>query len=577
MINDSSYNKLISKTFCDNAIRTVLMIDDQYVPYHKLLDLTKEETDLNTLNSKLGISEQAALMQKFFEEKQFICDVSDGADGFDPEKARKSDLIVLDYHLEYENPKPTLEILNKLSCSSHMNLVVLYTAEDLEKTWLQISTSLKGGIVDDETELFTNNEFKELWEEKIEFENGIPNDWDILNHEDLSNQLLNKKHTNIVRKGAADLFDNANKKFSNDLIAGISNLQLKNFDLLNLPKPGRDIVGNFIGAKWLKIGNVFIAFYKKIPGTDDSKEIWGALNEALIQWQPNYYRLISSEIQNRIENDGIVFSRYLEPEYLEQASWLWQLLKLDSNYSITDFLDNNHESFRDRIIYDEDLNNFANSVLETFSDNFPKDESEDEQIKFAIENTSKSLNSNDQALPSKVVHALNKSLSTKEFLSEHITTGTLLTDEDKDDWYLCVSPACDAMPKQNNSCISKRLNPNYKMLKFLKLKKIKQKSALEKAEHGKCLFLEEDKTLWVDELPNIEYAFVHNGSRTYENVFKVSFLNRNDSELIQEEKSLRVKAQLKEEYAARFQALTSHHVGRIGVDFIQYPSRSEDE
>ena len=141
-MNEENYNNLIKKTFCENAIRTVLLIDDQYSPYAKLVSDVKNAHNLEELKSLLDFSERAAGIQQFFEEKKLICDISDGFTNFDPEKARKSDLIILDYYLEGNEPRKTVEILNELLISNHMNLVILYTNKELDESWLQVICSL---------------------------------------------------------------------------------------------------------------------------------------------------------------------------------------------------------------------------------------------------------------------------------------------------------------------------------------------------------------------------------------------------------------------------------------------------
>ena len=100
------YNSLVTQTFCDNAIRSVMMIDDQFVTYPDLVQsLTNgEKVD----EQRLATSQRAANLEKFFQEKHILCDIDNTSSILDIERIRKSDLLIIDYHLEDEDPRKTL-------------------------------------------------------------------------------------------------------------------------------------------------------------------------------------------------------------------------------------------------------------------------------------------------------------------------------------------------------------------------------------------------------------------------------------------------------------------------------------
>ena len=134
------YNSLVTQTFCDNAIRSVMMIDDEFLSYPALLERLKNN---NTTSDKIiENSSRASELEKFFQSKNILCDIDNSAEHAQWDKIRKSDLIIIDYHLENDSPKKTLEILNDLQTSQHMNLAVVYTNEPLETVWKQIASSL---------------------------------------------------------------------------------------------------------------------------------------------------------------------------------------------------------------------------------------------------------------------------------------------------------------------------------------------------------------------------------------------------------------------------------------------------
>jgi hypothetical protein len=584
---NAEYNQLITETFCDNAIRSVMMIDDDYTPYHELVKISAEATNLSQVKEALKQSARASTMQKFFEDKKFICDVSDGLESFDADKARKSDLLILDYQLKNDAPELSLSILKKLSQTKHMNLVVIYTSENLEKVWLEIAATMNGYYKMDIEDSISNVDFKDIWCKRTDDGDELPEEWNHFVEDDIAQFLKGnlpsfKEFSKKIPKG--------DKRYTRDIYCSSLAMKAQKYDKLKEDYMSVEIQGSFNGNLWLKFGNVFIALHNKVDD-EPASEIWESLTTSLIDWQPNYFRLISSEIQNQIENGAATLNKYLSDDYYSQAASLWQVLKNWDNKEIElrKLLENNTDSFKDNIILSKAVLDFSERVCNQFHVGFPKpanekDNKDNEQINFVVRHASKNLNVNDQTLPVKVVHSLNCSLSTKDFTSSHITTGTILFCEIDNIWLLCVTPACDTVPEQNNTCLSKRLAPNFKLLKFIRLEPIKLISALNNATDGTYFFLENNVTLQTSSNPNLEYAITHIKENTNNEFNLTIFKSKNDETKDKEEikleddevlpiiRNFEVKAQLKDSYAARYQALASHHVGRIGVDYVKYTS-----
>lgn len=97
-----------------------------------------------------------------------ICDVDNGSVNFDVDRIRKSDLIIVDYHLDNNAPDKTLKPLQDLKDSDHLNMIVIYTRENLETVWMQISSTLKGAldinslIID-----YDNEDVQSYWEDVV--------------------------------------------------------------------------------------------------------------------------------------------------------------------------------------------------------------------------------------------------------------------------------------------------------------------------------------------------------------------------------------------------------------------------
>ncbi|WP_348223934.1 response regulator receiver domain, partial [Escherichia coli] len=84
------------------------------------------------------------------------------------DRIRKSDLIIVDYHLDNNAPDKTLKLLQDLKDSDHLKMIVIYTRENLETVWMQISSTLKGAldinslIID-----YDNEDVQSYWEDVV--------------------------------------------------------------------------------------------------------------------------------------------------------------------------------------------------------------------------------------------------------------------------------------------------------------------------------------------------------------------------------------------------------------------------
>ncbi|EBG5999287.1 hypothetical protein FI302_23655, partial [Salmonella enterica subsp. enterica] len=119
-----------------------MMIDDEFITYADSIKALQGQIKLD--DKKLDSSKRAALLESFFQSKKMVCDIDDGVASLDADRIRKSDLIIIDYHLEKDSPDKTLFVLNKLKDSEHLNMVVVYTRENMETVWLQIASMLRG-------------------------------------------------------------------------------------------------------------------------------------------------------------------------------------------------------------------------------------------------------------------------------------------------------------------------------------------------------------------------------------------------------------------------------------------------
>ncbi len=64
----ANYNSLVQKTFCENAIRSVVMIDDDFLTYSESIRALNNEVDLD-YNKKLTHLNEPLLLRAFFNLK----------------------------------------------------------------------------------------------------------------------------------------------------------------------------------------------------------------------------------------------------------------------------------------------------------------------------------------------------------------------------------------------------------------------------------------------------------------------------------------------------------------------------
>ncbi|MFM5869805.1 response regulator receiver domain [Aeromonas veronii] len=375
-MTQKSYSELVSETYCDNAIRSVVMVDDDFISYSDLVAQLDNRNDLTA--AKVNASKKAASLMQFFQSKNMLCDIDNGGtDGLlDVNRLRKSDLIIIDYHLENNSPEKTLGILSKLRSSKQMNMVVVYTNEDLDKVFMNILAKFHGGtninqvIIEQESE-----ELETFWQESIvpqlEARTGVhPSKDEIINY--IKTGCINSVKGKLFRinefragelRNYADIIAQMIFEYS---ITNIISLQQIDEEHKRLPIE----CGNN-DTKWIKSNNIFITLFNKSNADDDSQDLWGELNSSLCDWEPSYYNIIRSEIQNEIYADSLAFSINLDNDNYGQAALLNEILKNSDQQLLVKNINTIYQNIADEFLFrlsqNEDLRNFIFSTINYYS------------------------------------------------------------------------------------------------------------------------------------------------------------------------------------------------------------------
>lgn len=592
-----NYASLVTQTFCDNAIRSVMMIDDEFLSYPALLERLK--TNQNQVDKFIENSSRASKLENFFQSKNILCDIDNSAEHAQWDKIRKSDLIIIDYHLENDSPKKTLEILNDLQTSQHMNLAVVYTNEPLETVWKQIASSLvKKHKTSDVLLELDIDELDEIWEKII-----LDDTYNLSNDEIseyLNTKLPPKRISNTI-DADEELFsissiikakyDNPNDDFQliDNLSTLICNYQLEKISALydiNVTSESNNFKAKTNGTKWIKINNVFICVVNKVDHTTSTEtpphKIWDTLTESLIEWKPTYYQLMQSEIQNFIESNAFAFSTMQDNEILSQSAWLNEILKANEptqHAIVFSLFKNLSEDLLFKFKNSSTLNKYINNIILFYKNTYASYESNspNKSLEYCAKEMSLKVEENTYL---EMYHSLNMHASSKNYEEKFISTGTVFFDTTNSKWYLCVSAACDMVPNQGGDPHHIRLTP-HRIIKVLELFEVSRpRDALKKATTSNYIYiLDQKKPLYLSivngqrPLPSIDYILLkdHKNTVTEQPNMVHGYLIVKDNEsqnpnlnLIE----LKIKSQLRSGYAERFQSLAAQYTARIGVDYF---------
>lgn len=619
-----AYKEKIVQAFRDNAIRSVLLIDDEYQPYEalvrnranldkKLNDLVNSDiTDLieykerlanilqdeevhtdNKVESFLRRSDTAQQFVEFFHSKKRVCTVESDVSQLEVEKIRKSDLVILDYHLNPEDKgneaRSSLKLISDLSTNKHMNIVVVYTNEELESVWQQIATVLHG---DRSNSITFQGEVLEAWEEhsldwETEWENSIfkksmIHDY-LLGDLDLDNILTEMKLCLDEDVSVSLHFDHIQKLIE----TSVSKLN-------TIKAPESNFVLHGTKSKWIQAGYVFIALKSK-KLEDDPSEVWDCIQDSLCDWKPSFYRVITSELQNQIEDASLSMEKFLSKEKMEQISILWGVLRVEekSRYNTAkEMLGNLLHDVSENIRSDSNLIDFVVDSANNTSDQLPifysfeEDKSKHNNfinsvINVAAENYEVGITGSvDTIFRCNVVHAFNEQLCTVKEDVSHITTGVIIKDINEGSYYLCIAPSCNTVPNQTTGgSLAKAMKP-HRPMRFLKLTpEYDIRKELKTAHKSDTIFITDSgqrlalKVYEGKDLLLIEQGIVinHDDQPIEANTSKkIQFFSTNTEtkELEVVTREFKPIAKLRAGFASRYQNTQLQYEARIGVDFI---------
>lgn len=512
------FAEAVTGTYRSRALRTVLIIDDQFPTYADLLSRTEPP-------ERFTEGERALRLYRLFRSLGMPCDVenslkepSEGpVEHVDIDHIRKSDLIVLDWQLTpgSTDSSKSLYIIRKLSETKHFNTIVLYTREPkLDRVWLDIACSLHGGWADAEELLRDHPDAAELWDALAD-DAGLPAPSDEViaayilrgarglppeGRVALETELTSRQVPRALSKSLIEVMIHraVRERFKDD----ITIKKGPSRSVLGTCQPGRPL--------WLQSGNCFVTVIKKVEtppadmaATNDPDGIIDHLDRALVDWKPGLLQILISEIQNLLELEALATeeAHLRDPEM--QTGLSYHLLGtlgegLDPErpdellQPIELIIDRLVEGLRRRIASDRHLTDLGVGLLsrELKELGWRRDVQKSATEQFA--DASRMARQEKAPAKERSIFRLNTFLSTEAFRRAHLTTGTIIKSAQTSDHWVCMSPACDMTMRKPNphQAWALALHPLRPIVAVRLRKEDGIASALTEAEKGRHIFVE---------------------------------------------------------------------------------------
>ena len=402
-------------------------------------------------------------------------------------------MLVLDYHLDGNegNGDAAIKILRSLARSDYFNLVIVYTkgyTGDLDRVIREIALGLtfpSPGLTFSEAEI--NSIIENLTQ------------WD-----DLDNGILEKLKAEISENGYLEFRTKCpyepNKFLSLDDGQRIleifktkpSSVNITCKDLVKwlllqkqealkgqlFPENIGDVkVESQVGINWIRTDKLFITVLSKSCAPDQFEN---KLLDAIKSSFPSPHRLLLAKMRAEINQHGLTAEAAILGDRFIQAEWLNDFINSsesnDSRAVIHNTISRHWEALAGEL--SQTLGDFAEELRTFFSPLGIKDVMQKCGLNEADIGTEESLKH------------FNSFSCTKPLDRSHLTTGHVLringTDNNgEEQFWICLSPACDMVPSQKSHPSLKDCIP----FVAVRLYKVSAKLALKKATENICVFL----------------------------------------------------------------------------------------
>jgi len=580
---NSDYGDFIKEAYID-PIRSVLIVDDDYPTYTEILT---SDTANNTQNKTWHENPEAILgvIRQFRQrEPALIIDIHDGENiSFEDEvnKARylhQCDLLVLDFELIKGTNDGTLSIniLRKVMSNNHFNLVVIYTQGELDEVFNNVRwgliTPTENGLSHDEC-----SRAKELIKEaEDENENFFRSLKDSIDSEQYFYSRMNSRYCRTMAKNKPPYVEFA--RLTNEAEWELDDRKLVlRYLLQEIEKQKITDRGNFErldgltwspfdeDRKWIWSNSAFVVFSNK-SGDSDLIEI---VAQALIDSNPSPSHLLLSRLRSEMDERGIAEQKNTLSYRHAQAYWYYRLLSTNDesrNWHIAESVSRHSEQLMEGI-YPE-VEDFVKRLVESDSNGQNAKKICKKYYNVDLDNENGKVNA------FKEHNAFVCSTKPKGW---HLTTGHIFRMCDQ--YWICMSPACDMEPSQVNSWKKKAYGQKRLPFIGIQLHAYNKNKTPEDISSNRYVYCDIQGTVegfcfnspeGENSSPSWHVLYAGNQG-IFDDIdcykFHVSRIKHTDDGLISHCCEAEVVAQLRYEYALNLLQKLGVNLTRIGLDF----------
>lgn len=603
-----TYDELIREVFID-PIRSVVVVDDKFPTLDRLLEIAARAGDSSSASdfdkSRDFDAAQGIVRFCHTRERPWLVEFHDGQPPLEKMEAviadhlSQSDLMVLDYHLDPNDPESgddAIEILRRVASNYHFNLVVVYTqgsieaGGDIERVWQKIVIGLSTAdpaLTCHPNELVQAQKLIERLEDQDagildNVRAAVGDDAYLGVREDCRSKscglasLMQEKQYLSPLSATLDRAPDLHSKQKCQLLRWALHQRQEalreNFAQDDLG-PIRWAFDKSSKVNWIRTDRLFVTVVSKreAPG-----ELPNLLCKALRRWGPEPHRLLMSMMRTVLAEVGVkAEDEVLANRYLQKA-WFDDLMierEQERRWKIQATVSRQWERLGDALT--ETVGACADKLSSWLREcpTAPQPDALFEDLDDA-----------------QVLKHRNCYVSTKPVTGHHLTTGHIL--EIDDTTWLCLSPACDLVPGQRDRGWHKRLADHLPFV-AVQLYPDDEQQCLGAANRGNHLFLTVDgqvacfsftptasssaETANDDAAPRWEQMFASRQGRCNEDfrvqIRRIRSAESDRGELTIECASARIVAQLRYEYALNLLHRLGATLSRVGLDFEPLPRK----
>lgn len=615
------YADYIHQAFID-PIRHVTVVDDEYPTFDKLIKKEHGE-EINPYENE-NIGRLKKIIDYCHTKKSWGIDVHDditsknqsGCFKQQIDRLNHSDLIVLDYHLgdQGEQARNTIEALSQ---NDHFNMVLVHTKvgdnNDLHKTFNEVlmrltshnsfdldsifNDDVKDGIIENFIDKYRPE--SNFLDEDISYDDTLKlfkffqnDEQSFIRQNDGLNQNLKSIENLFEKRSDINLNDVARWYLRAQLKRNIKEEQahfLPDQEIIELPKYHWSKEFNYIAT-----GSVFVSVIAKKDGKPEN-ELIKPLKEALAHYNPTPMHLLMVKLRTLIEEKGLDFAQKVITNEFLHIGWLYRLF--ESHEDKDEFIASiwQHLAYFNQSKLSLFLSNLISSLEGSLS---PEENNSNEIINkfFPLEAFPQSKTPNCRSREIKSYLYLHAFIQTNLQTKSHLTTGTILKNSQSEQYFLCLSPACDVQPRSMNGHTRPDQSHNFKKFILVEMttikdedaKKEKDKSPLKQVNengHIYILYKNQPKVFMFDKKSNPKWyechslnegSFTSKQSKYYLDFYYVPEQSVDTASTAPTVRKItsEVIAELRYEYALNFLQKFGGFQTRVGLNGKQLPKKT---